>query len=349
MSHTIVIGAGYGGSMCAARLAGRGARVTVVDPSPVFQHRVRFHELAAGVPDPDRPLGPWLGVPHVRARAVSVRPGQVTLDDGRELAADHVVVAVGRGFHGPAGTVGLTTVAAVRRLAEAVDAGTPVTVVGAGLSGVELAGALAGRARVTLLDAGDLDAFSSDVATCLRRWMRAAGVAHRPGVRFDPADPGGGTEGLVVWTGGTRGRALPVEGARVQPDGRLQAGPDLEVVPGVWGVGDAVALAHRPWAESGCALALPMGAHVADQILGRPRAPFGYRWTAKLVGFGPRAVLQGTDACGRPTRQLAAGWLVGRLKDAVIGTALTTIRLERRTGLRVFRWPAAAETLPVAA
>jgi len=336
MSRILVVGAGYGGAMCAARLAGRGLDVTVVDPSPIFQHRVRFHDIAAGTADPDRPLADWLGVPHVQARAVGIRSGAVDLDDGRTLTADHIVVAIGRGFGGPSGCSGLASVDDARAIAVKAAAGVPLTVVGAGTTGIELAGALAAHTQVTLVDRADLSSFSPDVGRVLRRWFTEAGVVHQPhqdGVIDSVASPS------TIWAGGTRAHRIPVEGATVLPDGRWLASPELVLAPGIFGVGDAVAVSHQPWHAGGCAIALPMGAHVADQLATGRTTPFDYRWSARLIAFGRRAVLQGTDPRGTPTRLLAAGRLAGVAKAGLISTVMGTIRLERRTGMRLFQWP----------
>lgn len=338
----LVLGAGYGGALCAARLAGRGHAVTVVDPAPSFQHRVRFHERAAGVRLPAPALGPWLQVPHRQARAVAVRPGAVELHTGEVLRADRIVIAVGRSFGGPPGCDSLASPAAAGRVAAAVQSGAAVRILGAGLTGVELAGALAPLARVTLVDRGALDAFSPDTRALLGRWLAEAGVVHHTHAR-GPAAARSGER--LLWAGGTRARPLEVEGARLGADGRLLVDAHLQVVPGVFAVGDVAHLPHQPWHGGGCALALPMGAHVADHISRGPQAPFSYRWTARLVAFGRRALLQGTDARGRPTRCLAAGRLAGLAKQALLASTLWTIRAERRTGLGLFRWPRPAPAL----
>lgn len=339
---TAILGGGYGGALCAARLASHGVPVTLVDPSPVFQHRVRFHDLAGGTTLPDRPLGAWLGVHHVQARATKVRSGRVELSNGHVLDVENVVVAVGRSFAGPPGTIGLRTATEVRSLAERAQRGEAITVVGAGLTGVELAGALARKTRVTLVDRGRLQAFSPDVRRLLLKWFERAGVDYRPESAFEDLAPGE----AVVWAGGPGAHCLPVEGAQTTADGRLRADPFLRLAPGIWGVGDAIAVDGQPWHTGGCALALPMGAQVADQICGQEVLPFSYRWSGKLVAFGSRAIFQGTDVHGSPTRCIAAGWGIGRLKLGLIATVLATIRAERRTGYRLFQWPRAP--LPLA-
>jgi 2,4-dienoyl-CoA reductase-like NADH-dependent reductase (Old Yellow Enzyme family)/thioredoxin reductase len=92
VTNAIVVGGGFTGSETALRLAEAGASVTLVEAEDelmrgdVITDRITYGERlqAAGVEF-------LTGVP-----AAAIRDGTVVLSDGRELAADQVVVAVGR-------------------------------------------------------------------------------------------------------------------------------------------------------------------------------------------------------------------------------------------------------------
>jgi NADH dehydrogenase FAD-containing subunit len=102
MKHrVIVLGAGYTGMMAVHGIARRtkAADVTVVNPTDVFNERLRQHQAAVGqdlgahrIPD----LVP-AGVDFVQGRAARIDTAdrRVVLDDGRELSYDNLVYAIG--------------------------------------------------------------------------------------------------------------------------------------------------------------------------------------------------------------------------------------------------------------
>ena len=147
---TLIIGGGYAGVMAANRLGGRG--VTLVTSQPAFVERIRLHAVAGeGRPDARRDYGTIL---HPDAALVVdtvtlIDDGFVELASGRRLPYDTLVYAVGSaagsasGLHHIASEQGATGL----RDELAADPDATVTVVGAGLTGVELAGALADAGR----------------------------------------------------------------------------------------------------------------------------------------------------------------------------------------------------------
>jgi selenide,water dikinase len=143
--------------------------------------------------------------------------------------------------------------------------GTPFSacVVGAGAGGVELACALAARARragaVTLVDAGDrfLPAFGAAGAR-VRGILERAGVRVRTGCAVTMVTPdavaladGTRLPALVtVWTAGAASPSL-VRESRLPTDmaGYLHVDATLRAIDGrrVWGAGDCIALDGAPW------------------------------------------------------------------------------------------------------
>ncbi|NUS44353.1 MAG: FAD-dependent oxidoreductase, partial [Mycobacteriaceae bacterium] len=100
----VIIGAGYTGMFCAARLAyrtrRRNVRITLVNPSDRFIERLRMHQVAAGQELQDFRIPELLQktrVSFVQAEATSIDPEarRVTLDDGADLTYDTLVYALG--------------------------------------------------------------------------------------------------------------------------------------------------------------------------------------------------------------------------------------------------------------
>lgn len=324
----LVIGAGYGGILTANRLHARGHRVKVINESAEFVDRIRLHEYAAGSRSAvTRPLAGMLrpGIEVVVGRAARVRPGvspSVELANGSVLAADHVVLAVGSGA-GP-GPVTLAGSVELRRELKALPAGARVRIDGAGLTGIETATEIAGARPdlgVHLHDpAGPLPSTSPRNQDWLRR--RLPGL----GVRFsqEPADAD-----LVIECTGLRVPSLVADsGLPVDARGRALLHDDLRVCgqKNMWGVGDAAVVDSRPL-RMACAVAEPMGGHVADSIAsladGRPVREFDFGYMFQCISLGRRdGMIVVVHRDDRPTRFRLTGWAGARFKELISTSAV---------------------------
>ena len=156
-----VIGGGYGGTI-AAKAIDEFADVTLVEPRDAFVHNVAA--LRALV-EPE-----WLSrifFPYdrllangrvVRDRAVGVEAGRVTLASGDELTPDFIVLATGSTYPYPAKSDTDETATALVRYSASHDElaqAERVLIVGAGPTGLELAGEIGDRwpeKRITILE-----------------------------------------------------------------------------------------------------------------------------------------------------------------------------------------------------
>ncbi|MFE7116675.1 NAD(P)/FAD-dependent oxidoreductase, partial [Streptomyces sp. NPDC057654] len=232
--HIVVLGAGYAGLSAAKgaarRLRGRGGvRVTLVNSVGHFVERVRLHQLAAGQPLRDLPLGRLLagtGIELVVARVTSVDAAArtVRLDSAPyALGYDTLVYALGSAADTaavPGAAAHASAVATYQdalRLRERTAGATgSLAVAGAGLTGIEAAAELAEAhpgLKVQLITAGELGAGLSQRGrgylrgaldrhgVTLREHARIAEVAAHGLVLADgdeiPAD-------AVVWAAGFR-------------------------------------------------------------------------------------------------------------------------------------------------
>lgn len=375
--HVVILGAGYAGQMAAARLAHKRlpVRITVVDPSPVFVERIRLHQVAAGQPQPAVPMR-WLlprdaGSIQARATRIDTEQRLVHLSgDGAPpaLRYDVLVYALGSGDD-------LDSVPGVRlharalgsqAAAEAVAADVPVlaarggrvVVVGGGLTGIESAAELAEShpgLRVSLVTSGPLGAGLHErgrahLATVFDRLgvirhEHARVVAVEPG-RVRLADGSALAFDLCLWSAGFRAPALARQsGLPCDERGLVEVDATLRVRgrDEVFAAGDAAVIAGGPALRMACAVAMPMGVHVAEEVArmvrGEPRERFRFAFVTQCISLGRRdGLIQMVDAEDRPTPRIWRGRKARFVKEAVCRYTLWMIRAERR-GVPLFHWP----------
>ncbi|MFP8944215.1 NAD(P)/FAD-dependent oxidoreductase [Streptomyces fenghuangensis] len=296
-TNVVVIGGGYAGVMAANRLTRRDdVTVTLVNPRPDFVHRVRLHQLVGGSDDAVVAYRDVLaeGVRLVvdAATRIDAEGRGVALADGGTLGYDYLVYAVGSGSAEP-GVPGaaesahpIATLEEARRLRPVVAAApatAPVTVVGAGATGIETAAELAEQGRrVTLVCGGVLGPYLHPRA---RRSVagRLAGlgatVLDGPGTKAvavtgDAVRLADGRElpgEITVWTAGFGVPDLAARsGLSTDAVGRLLTDETLTSVDDarIVAAGDSAAPSGLPLRMS-CLNAMPLGARAADTVLSR--------------------------------------------------------------------------------
>lgn len=296
-THVVVIGGGYAGVMAANRLTLRGdVTVTLVNPRPDLVHRVRLHQLVGGSDDA---VIAYQDVLAERVRLVvdtvtriDAAERSVTLAAGGTLDYDYLIYAVGSGSAAPSVpgaaefAYPLATLEEAQRLRAVLDATpatAPVTVVGAGPTGIETAAELAEQGRrVTLVCGGVLGPY---LHTRGRRSVskRLAGLgatvidgsdAKVTAVTRDVVRLADGRElpsEVTVWTAGFGVPDLAARsGLGTDSVGRLLTDETLTSVDDerVLAAGDSAAPSGLPLRMS-CLNASPLGARAADTVLSR--------------------------------------------------------------------------------
>ncbi|MYW80958.1 NADH dehydrogenase, FAD-containing subunit [Streptomyces sp. LaPpAH-199] len=307
----VVVGAGYTGASAAGRLAARLHRedvsITLVNAEPDFVERVRLHQLAVGQNLLPRPLDAMFAGTGVRlrlarvtgidvdARTVTVTPPEAPAGSGAEdIPYDTLVYALGSAWntHGVPGVeehahdiAGRAGALRLRdRLADLAP-GSPVAVVGGGLTGVEAATELA-EARpdlaVSLISRGPLgDWLSPKGARHLRKVFAGLRITVHENtdvtaVHADRATTTGGDvpAEATLWTTGFAvhpiARATTLETAE---DGQITVDATMRSTshPDVYAIGDAARAAGpggRPLRMS-CASGVPSAWQAADAIAAR--------------------------------------------------------------------------------
>ncbi len=348
--HVVIIGCGFGG-LAAAKVLGKApVRVTVVDRTNHHLFQPLLYQVAtAGL------AAPAIAAPirHIlrHRRNITVLLGEVArvepaakrilLEDGSTLEYDALIVAAGATHsyfghdewapHAPglktlddAFEIRSRVLMAYERAERETDparreASLTFVIVGAGPTGVELAGTLTEiarhtlraqfrnfdtrRARVVLVEAGDrvLPSFPDDLSDKARKQLERLGVEVQLQTRVTGIDARGVTLAngridarTVLWAAGVAGSPLAKTlGAPLDRAGRVQVEKDL-TIPGrddLYVIGDLAAVSFEGKQVPGVAQAAKqMGQTAARNIVhrlrGEPAEPFRYRDYATLATIG---------------------------------------------------------------
>ncbi|HUI85332.1 MAG TPA: NAD(P)/FAD-dependent oxidoreductase [Candidatus Binatia bacterium] len=354
-ARVVIVGAGFGGLKAAEALARMPVQVTVVDRKNHHTFQPLLYQVATAGISPAEIAAPIREILH-RHENVEVLLGEVLGFDlarrkvqvrGFELNYDYLVIAAGA-THAYFGhddweplAPGLKTIEdalEIRRrillayeLAEREAALTGThrplnfVIVGAGPTGVELAGTLAeiarkslaenfrnidpARTRVLLVEAGPsiLSAYPEDLRQSAVRQLEDLGVEVRTNSPVTDVRRGEVRIGndvvpaeVVLWAAGVSasplGRAL---GVPVDRAGRVFVEPDLSIPgrPEVFVIGDLGALKdeHGKPLPGLAPVAMQQGKCVARQIAadlaGKPRASFHYFDKGSLATIGRAAAI----------------------------------------------------------
>jgi NADH dehydrogenase len=369
LPRVVVVGAGFGGLEVVRKLARKPVAVTVVDRRNHHTFQPLLYQVATAGLSPAEIAAPirWI----FRGRPVEVLLGEVTdvaLEqrmvklDGLELPYDYLIVAAGASHtyfgHDEWASLapGLKTVEdafeirrrvllafeLAERLGRAQGQARPLTfvIVGAGPTGVELAGTLAeiarqvlkqefhaidpARTRVLLLEGGPrvLPSYPDSLSASAEQQLRRLGVEVRTSARVTSVEPGAVVLGaeridaaVVLWAAGVQASPLGSK-LRVPLDraGRVLVEPDLSVPghPEIFVIGDLAALedAGGNWLPGVAPVAMQEGRAVARSILndlgGKPRRPFHYVDKGSLATIGRSA---GVAVIGRLRLSGFIAWL----------------------------------------
>jgi NADH dehydrogenase len=362
-SHkVVVIGGGYAGALAANRLRLRDdVDITVVNPRPAFVDRIRLHQFMAGTGEATVDYGTLLGEGiHLvvdSATRIDTTARTVRLASGRALDYDYVIYAVGSTGEIPSSVPGAAEFAvsiaelesAQRLRAKLVDLrpDAPVTVVGAGLTGIETAAELAEQGRrVTLVCGGILaPSVSAPARRSLATWLSRHGVAVLEAdvvseVRPDAVvftDGAVRASALTIWAAGFGVPELAAaSGLRTDELGRLLTDETLTSVDDdrIVAAGDAAAPSGQPLRMS-CQAAAPLGAQAADTVLSRiagtEPSVIDLAFVGSCVSLGRRAGVRQFARKDDTSRNLYFGGRIGgAYKELTCKLGVAKIRREAR-------------------
>jgi NADH dehydrogenase len=354
LHHVVVIGAGFGGLETVRRLSGAPVRITLVDRRNHHLFQPLLYQVATASLAPSeigwpirhllrrrRDVTTWLA----SVEAIDKESLRVRLDDGSSLTFDTLVLATGarHAYFGhddwepfapglktleDATTIRSRTLLAFEQAEREPDekrqaALMTFIIVGAGPTGVELAGTIAElaratlptefrrvdtrQARIVLIEAGPrvLPAFAEDLSTYAKHSLERLGVEVVLGQAVSECSAEGVVFGgkrlaaaTIIWAAGVQASpaALWLD-APADKAGRLRVEPDLTVPghPEIFAIGDAaIVLRENGQPVPGIAPAAKQeGVYVADVIRARLRgapapAAFRYKHAGDLATIGKR-------------------------------------------------------------
>ena len=349
--RVVILGCGFGGLWVAQGLRRASVELTVIDRTNHHLFTPLLYQVATAGLSAPAIAGP---IRHILAgqrnttvllgevEDIRVDEKQIILEDGAELGYDYLVVATGTTNSYFGNDAWAAFAPALKTLEDALEirarillaferaeretdaarraAWLTFVVIGAGATGVELAGTLAEiarhtlhgefrrfdsrNARVVLVEASDrvLPPYPPDLSQRARLQLERLGVTVWLGHRVTGVDADGvslGTERIssktVIWAAGVAssplGRAL---GAPLDRAGRVQVEPDLSVPghPEILVVGDLAALPGVPGIAPA---AKQMGRHAAKNVLNllekKSTTAFRYRDYGQLATIGRKAAV----------------------------------------------------------
>ena len=342
----VVIGGGFAGLQAVRALKGADADVLLLDRAPYTTFQPLLYEVATGGLNPGDITHALRAFARKHANARFRRAGvvninasrqTVALDDGDEVAYDYLIVGcgVGANYFGIPGAAensvnvyrpGAAVEVRDRLIAniEVVAEGYPqavepvIVIVGAGPTGVELAGALAdlrnsalphlypeldaARVRVVLVEMTPhvLGAFHESLRAYAARELRARGVELRLGtavteVRAASVVLSDGSvlpSGATIWASGVKvPDAVSTWGFQQDRGGRIEVGADLRVAghAHVFAAGDVAVNPDAPLPQL-AQPAMQAGRHAGVQVrrllMGEETEPFRYREKGTMATIG---------------------------------------------------------------
>jgi NADH dehydrogenase len=352
--HVVILGGGFGGLYAARALASAPVSVTVIDRRNHHIFQPLLYQVAACALNPSDIATPIrrilrgqknASVLMADARSIDTAAKKVVLGDG-EVSYDYLVVATGATHSYFGHDAWEPHAQGLKTLEDALTIRTRVllayeaaereqdperqktwltfVIVGAGPTGVELAGALAEiarnvlrkdfrridstSARVVLLEAGPrvLPAFAPDLSTEAANKLARMGVEVRLGVPVTNIDADGvelGEERIhastVLWAAGVAASPLAQSlGVPLDRAGRVRVAPDLSVpgAPGVFVVGDLAAFEQDGAMVPGVAGAAVQGGrqtaiNIRRLVRGLEALPFRYVDKGSLATIGRAAAV----------------------------------------------------------
>ncbi|BBZ12402.1 NAD(P)/FAD-dependent oxidoreductase [Mycobacterium branderi] len=352
-THVVVLGGGYAGTMAANHLRLRAdVDITLVNPRPMFVERIRLHQLVAGTHTATVDYGTLLGediqLVVGAAERIDTAGRQVVLTSSGVLDYDYLIYAVGSNTSAPEFAYPVGEFEYAQRLRDALDElhpDAPVTVVGAGLTGIETASELAGQGRrVTLVCGGGLGpSLSRAGRRSVAKWLARLGVcvletASAAEVRPDAVVLGDGSllpSALTVWTAGFGAPDLAARsGLRTDELGRLLTDETLTSLGDarIVAAGDAAAPSGEPLRMS-CQAAIPLGAQAANTVLSRiagtAPAVINQAFVGQCISLGRSyATVQLSRLDDAPVNAAIGGRLAASIKEAICKGTVWGIRRE---------------------
>jgi NADH:ubiquinone reductase (H+-translocating) len=299
MKKLVILGGGYGGMRILERLLPHqqlpsDLSITLIDRLPYHCLKTEYYALAAGTISDQHirvpfPQDPKLKIVYGEIEQINLEENKVLLADGSDIFYDDLVIGLGceDKYHNVPGagefTYSIQTIDKARSTYQALNnlaPGSIVSIIGAGLSGVELASELIESRpdlKIKLFDRGNyiLSAFPVKLSTYVQNWFDNNGVdivnnsnitRVEENLLFNHDQPIACN--AIVWTAGIQPNRV-VREMNVEKDkqGKVVLTPYHNIPNNehVYVVGDCASLPHAPSAQ----LAEGQGEQIVQVLLKR--------------------------------------------------------------------------------
>lgn len=345
MKNLVILGGGYGGLRIVVSLIEQNlpedVHITVIDRNPYHSIKTEFYTIAAGTSaDKDLrmefPTHEKVSYVYGEVNEIDSEKNQINLEQRSEpVPFDYLLIGLGceDDYHGIEGahefTESVQTFGAARRAGMAIGnlkAYGKATIVGAGLSGIEVASEIRESRpdlNIRLLDRGAsvLKAFDKKIQDYVENWFtqKDVEVLHHANVEYVEKD-GVCNNGVcyvndvTIWTAGVRpnylARALPFEKDRQE---KLIVNEFFQIpeAPNIYVVGDCASSEHSPSGqlagEQGERIAAVLTAVLKEEEPEKPKEiklkgtlgslgsseGFGEMMTRSVTGYLPRLAKSG--------------------------------------------------------
>lgn len=321
MKRLVILGGGYGGIKVVLSLLDHhlpeDLQITIVDRNPYHSLKTEFFTIAAGTSAErdvriDFPDDKRVQYVFKEINKIDTENQQILFEKSSEIVSyDYLIIGLGceDNYHGVEGAADYThsvqTFAKARHTGLAVGnlpAHGKVTIVGAGLSGIEVAAEIRESRpdlNIRLLDRGAsvLKAFDNKIRDYVGEWFIAnnVDVIHHANVEYVEKD-GVCNNGVcfvndvTIWTAGVQPnylvRELPFEKDSQQKI-ILNDFYQVPTQPNIYALGDCASSEHSPSAQ----LALQQGEQIADILLAifndkKPKKPKEIKLKGTLGSLG---------------------------------------------------------------
>jgi len=379
----LIVGGGYAGLLAALRLShfvrkNTNVQVTLVNATDYFIERVRLHQLAAGNPPKKHSFAHLLRGTEVEfvqgyVTQIEAKQKRVTVQidgDTQSMCYDTLLYALGShtdkqvvpGIGDFAYTLDRVSAQKLAQgLPDAAAKGGKCVIVGGGLTGIEAATEIAEQypqMQVALLTDGTFaEAFSKKGAAYLRQIFDELGIHVQDNVRVATveadhivlANEHQISYDVCIWAAGFAVPQLAQQaGIAVNCHGRIIIDGLMRSIShsDIFAAGDAAIfdeVSDLSQLRMACAVAMPMGGHVADNIAAHIRGdslqPFNFGSGIWCISLGSqRALAQITGTDDQPKERIFTGRLGSFIKKFLLKYTIWMMYWERRIA-GFYWWP----------
>ena len=371
-THIVILGAGYAGLFAALRLANQTRRapveITLINATAHFVERIRLHQAIVGQPLKQHPIAGFLkgtGIRFIQAYVTTLSPEshsltlQPTGGATQTVTYDSLVYALGS-------RTNTALISGAAQHAVTLDAplhwssdlkataarGGQVIVIGGGMTGLEAVTEIAETyptAQIHLITGGHLGRDLNTVGEAyLRKTLSAMkiNVHENRSVRAIEAGQLQFTDGgslpfdlCVIAAGFTASPLARQAGLAVNNNGQVLVDAIFRSIshPDIFAIGDSAAFdsqAQLPL-RMGCAVAMPMGYHVANVLSsllkGDVPQPFAFGFIARMTSLGRwRGIAQFVTPDDQPTSRILTGRAGAMFKETICRSTVIALYLERK-------------------